>query len=136
MSISGESVLSHAQVRAMAGQLRHFTASAITVNSANTDVTTFTGLPAKYRVVKLTAYDASISLTTATISLRTAAAGGGTALVNAYALSPLTASTKFADATLAVTDTYQTAGTLYLRNVAAQGAAATCSFVLELIELP
>jgi hypothetical protein len=50
-------------------------------------------------------------------------------------LSALTAATAFSDVTLAVTAVYQTATTLTLRNVTAQGAAATASFLLELIDL-
>lgn len=123
-------------VQSKQNQLRQFIATAVNVNSAATDVATFTGLPGKYRVLKLTGYGASISLTTATLSLHTAAAAGGTALVSAQALSPLTATTKIADLTLAVTTDYQTAATLYVRNVTAQGAAATCNFVLEIVELP
>ncbi len=135
--ISPVSQLSGDQVKTMAGsKLRHSSQTAITVNSANTDITTFANLPSKYRVLRLICYGASISLTTATVSLFTDAAAGGTAIVSGFALSPLTATTKFADATLAVTADYQTAATLYVRNVAAQGAAATCSFLLEYVELP
>jgi hypothetical protein len=109
----------------------------INLNSALTDVGTFT-IPAattKYRVVRLMGYDASVSLTLATVDLRTATGGGGTAIVNAGVLSALTAATAFSDVTLAVTAVYQTAATLTLRNVTAQGAAATASFLLELIDL-
>jgi hypothetical protein len=116
-------------------QVRQFFATGKNVNNANTDINTFSGLPSKYRVVKLTAYDASIDLTTATVSLRTASGGGGTAIVNAQALSGCSATTKFADLTLAVTADYQTSSSLTLRNDTAQGAAATCSFCLEIVEL-
>lgn len=113
---------------------REFIITGINVNSAATDVGTFSGLPAKYRVLRLTPFDASISLTTATVDLRTATGGGGTAIVAAQALSPCTAATKFADLTLAVTADYQTVGSLTVRNVTAQGAAATVSFILQIMD--
>lgn len=115
---------------------RFYTATAVNVNSAAADVASFTGLPAKYRVVRLMGYNASIDLTTATIDLRTAAAGAGTAIISAAALSALTTSSKFVDVALTVTDATQTASTLTLRNVTAQGSTATASFVLELLEVP
>ncbi len=118
-----------------AGSLRRYKVTAINLNSALTDVGSFTGLPAKYRVMRLMGYDASTSLTLATLDLRTATGGAGTAVVSAYALSGLTAGTKFADATLAVTADYQTVSTLTLRNVTAQGGAATASFLLEIMDL-
>jgi hypothetical protein len=109
----------------------------INVNSAATDVGTFSNLPAKYRVIRLEAFDASVSLTTATADLRTAAGGGGTALVAAAGMAACTAAAKFSDLTLAAiaTTDYQTAATLTVRNVTAQGAPATVSFLLEVIDL-
>lgn len=118
-----------------AGSLRRYFVTGVNLNSALTDVASFTGLPAKYRVMRLTGYDASISLTLATVDLRTAAAGGGTAIVSAAVVSALTAATKFVDVVLTVTADYQTASTLTLRNVTAQGGAATASFLLEIMEL-
>lgn len=115
----------------------HYKLAAVNLNSAATDVGTFTGLPSKYRILRLTVYDASTSLTTATFDLRTASAGGGTALVSAFAPTACTAAAKYVDATLAavVGTDYQTAGTLYVRNVTAQGGAATASFLLEIQDL-
>ena len=118
-----------------AGSLRRFFLTGVNLNSAVTDVGSFTGLPAKYRVMRLTGYDASTSLTLATVDLRTATAGGGTAVVSAGVLSALTGATKLVDAVLAVTTDYQTVATLTLRNVTAQGAAATASFCIEIMEL-
>ena len=119
----------------MASSLRRYKLTGVTLNSALTDVGTFSGLPAKYRVMRLTAYDTSTSLTLATIDLRTAASGGGTAIVSAGVLSALTTATKFVDLALAVTSDYQTASSLILRNVTAQGGAATASFQLEIWDL-
>lgn len=116
-------------------RIRHRLLTAVNVNSANTDVGTFTGLPSKYLVLSLRGFDASVSLTTATLDLRTASGGGGTAIVSAQALSALTAAAKVAALTLAVTADYQTAATLYARNVTAQGAAATLSLLLEFLDL-
>lgn len=109
--------------------------TAVSVNAAATDVASFTGLPAKYRVIRLMAYDASVSLTLATVDLRTATGGAGTAIVAAGVLSTLTAATKFVDLTLAVAADYQTVSTLTVRNVTAQGSAATVSFLLQYIDL-
>lgn len=114
---------------------RQFILTAVNVNSALTDVGTFTGLPSKYRVDELVCFDASTSLTLATVDLRTAAAGAGTAIVSAAALAAATAATKLAPCTLAVTSDYQTASSLVLRNVTAQGAAATASFLLRITVL-
>ncbi len=118
-----------------AGSLRRYKVTGVTLNSVTTDIATFTGLPAKYRVTRLMGYDASTSLTLATVDLRTAAAGAGTAIVSAGVLSALTGSSKFVDVTLAVTADYQTSATLTLRNVTPQGGAATASFIVEIMDL-
>ena len=109
----------------------------LNVNAAATDIGTFTGLPTKYRVIRCALFDASASLTLATVDLRTAAGGAGTALVAAFAAIALTASTKFVDATLAAiaTTDYQNNSSLVLRCVTAQGAAATISAMLEIEDL-
>lgn len=111
-------------------------ATGVNLNSANTDVATLT-LPAKYVIVGFRLYDASISLTTATLDLRTAALGAGTALASAASLAAATAAAKVISPTLqaiATTD-YRTETSLYVRNVAAQGAAATATIELEIIDL-
>lgn len=118
-----------------AGIRKDYKLTAITLNSALTDVGSFTGLPSKYRVISLTGYDASASLTLATVDLRTATGGAGTAIISAGVLSGMTTATKFVDITLAVTADYQTVSTLTLRNVTAQGSAATASFMLSILDL-
>lgn len=118
-----------------AGSLRRYKLTGMNLNAALTDIGSFTGLPTKYRVMRLFGYDASTSLTLATVDLRTAAAGAGTAIVSAGVLSALTGATKFVDITLSVTGDYQTVATLTLRNVTAQGGAATASFQLEIMDL-
>lgn len=110
--------------------------SGVSLNSAATDVGTFTGLPAKYIVRRLTVTNASTSLTLATVSLHTTTGGGGTAIVSIQALSGLTGSGKFVDLTLAVTTDTQTASSLVLRNITAQGSAATADAYLEILPLP
>lgn len=112
-----------------------FILTGLNLNLALTDIGTFAGLPTKYRVDRLTVYDASTNLTLATLDLRTAAAGAGSAVVAAYALAGLTAPTKMADATLAIASDYQTVTSLILRNVTAQGAPATVSALLGLYDL-
>lgn len=106
----------------------------VDVNSAGADVGTFTGLPAKYIIRKLTAFDASTGLTLAAIDLRTASGGGGTTLVNGFVLSALTGATSYVDCTLATAaaTTYQTGTSLFVRNTIAQGGAATISLCLEI----
>lgn len=108
----------------------------VNLNSAATDVATLT-LPASYVIIALRLYAASTSLTTATLDLRTAAGGAGTALASAASLSAATAATKVISVTLqavATTDSLTTT-TLYLRNVTAQGSAATATIEVEVLDL-
>lgn len=126
---------SNGTVGGLGSRTRQLIITGINLNSALTDVGTFSGLPSKYRVMRLMGFDASTNLTLATVDLRTTTGGGGTAIVAAYALSGLSAAAKFADATLAVTADYQTVASLTLRNVTAQGGAATASFLLEIMDL-
>jgi hypothetical protein len=113
-----------------------YRATAISVNSANTDVGTFTGLPSKYIVRRLTFDNASGTPTLATISLRTAASGSGSAIVSGQALAGLSSTAIFLDSTLAISTNTQTANTLYLRNVVAAGSGITCDATLEIMPLP
>lgn len=109
-----------------------YRATALNVNQANTDIGTFTGLPTLYIVRRLTFNNASATPTLATVALRTAAAGAGTAIVTAQALSTLSAASTFVDSTLAVTTATQNSATLVLRAVAAAGVAATVDATLEI----
>lgn len=95
-------------------------------NSAATD-TAISMASSRYRIDKVVADNASISLTTATGGCFTAAGGAGTTIAADQALSALTAATKFDDLTLqAITGTdVFTSATLYFRIGTAQGAAAT-----------
>ena len=108
----------------------------INANSASTDtaVSLFLMPGTNFTVTKLQVNNASTSLTTATMSLYTAAAAGGSALAADQALSALTvATTGNANLTLAAAAsntvlnaaTLTTANTLYLRIGTAQGTAAT-----------
>lgn len=110
----------------------------VSLNSANTDVATITGLPSKYIVRRFTVDNASTSLaiSAATVDLRTAASGAGTAIVSGQLVTALTGATKFADMTLAVTADTQTAATLYIRCVLAHGGAATVDMTIEVTPLP
>jgi hypothetical protein len=100
--------------------------SAADLNAAASD-NAITMLSARYRIDKIMVDNASVSLTTATVGVFTAAGGGGTTVVADQAVAALTASTKFLDLTLAggVTADVVTAATLYFRVGTAQGAAAT-----------
>lgn len=102
--------------------------TAVDLNVATSD-NALTVESTRYRIDKLVVDNGSISLTTATAGLFTAAGGGGTTLAADQALSALTASAKFDDLTLeAVCGTdVQTAATLYFRVGTPQGAAATCN---------
>lgn len=108
----------------------------INVNSANTDVGTLVGLPAKYRILRVFCYDATTSITTATIAIYTAAGAGGTALCSPQAISGLVDATTFVSLTLATGASTQirTEATLYFRNVVAQGGAATISVEFQYID--
>ena len=80
----------------------------------------------KYIVRGVTVTNASINLTTAAGGVYNAASKGGDAIVaNSQVYTALTAATKFVDLTLAITDTVQTASTLYLNLTTKQGSAAT-----------
>lgn len=113
---------------------RSIVVTGININSAGTDTSLVFPLPiGKYRPTKLTIFDASTSLAAslATLGLFTAASGGGSTLVTAATLTSLTGATACVDMTLLLTTTYQTSGTLFLRNVVAHGSAATVSACLS-----
>lgn len=103
-------------------------AGSVDHNVATTD-NAITMEATRYRIDKVIVENASISLTTATAGVFTAAGGGGTTIAADQALSALTASTKYDDLTLqAVTGTdVFTSGTLYYRIGTPQGAAATAN---------
>lgn len=91
-----------------------------------------------YVVRRLTLYGASANFaaSTATVDLRTAGGGGGSAIVSAAPITGLIAAGIVVDPSLALT-TAQSAGTLYLRVV--QGAvpvSGTLKAVLEIQPLP
>lgn len=121
---------------ALANRVRPLSAILLDCNSAGTEQT-WTGLPAKYRIVSLYGYDASATPALATVGLFTATGGGGTTVCAATLMTTLTAATKLLNASLAgVTGTdYFTAGTLFLRNVVAQGTALTVRFTLTIQEM-
>ena len=110
---------------------------ALNINQTATDIGTFTGLPAKYRITKLMAYDASINMAAnlATTGLFTAPSGGGSALVALALMQTLITPSNFTDMTLAIAGNYRTESTLYIRSGVAAGVAATTSFLLEYVDL-
>jgi hypothetical protein len=96
------------------------------VGPADTSITTGS---TRYRIDKVVIFSASISLTTATCGLFTAAGGAGTTIAADQAMSALTSSSKYDDLSLEAvvgTDAF-TSGTIYFRIGTPQGAAATCS---------
>ena len=98
------------------------------------DMGTFT-MPAKYRIDKITVFDASATPVLGTIGVFTAATGGGTAIVTAVAPVSLTSAPKVLDLTLVDATTYKTATTLYLYNSVAQGSALTATILIEYLDL-
>ena len=108
----------------------------VNVNQTNTDIAIplilLPGANFVLRGVQLN--DASISLTTATAGVFTAAGGTGTTLVTTAALSSLTSTTANLDMTLAtqaiVLNQTTQANVLYFRIGTAQGAAATVDIYL------
>ncbi len=102
-------------------------ASNVDMNAAaDTNLTLKAG---RYIIDRIVLENASLSLTTATAGLFTAAGGGGTTLAADQALAALTASTKFLELTkeaILGTD-IRTETTLYLRVGTPQGAAATAN---------
>ncbi len=116
-------------VLARQGCLGILTAADLNVSNNDNAITIESG---RYIIEKLVVENASVSLTTATAGLFTAAGGGGTTIAADQALSALTASTKFKDLTLqavAGTDVFA-GGTLYFRTGTAQGAPATANIFL------
>lgn len=107
-------------------------ATGLDMNVANND-NAITISATKYIIRRITLYDASISLTTVTVGVFTAAGGGGTTLVTNAGVAALTAAAKFLELTLTgvVGTDYRTEGTLYIRTGAAQGAPATVSAIIE-----
>lgn len=123
-----------ALVAAVTSRRRQYLAQSVALGVANTDAATFPGLPGKYAVVNLWAFDASGAISIATAGLNTAAAGGGTAVVVAATLT-LPTSTTILPMTVATPVTVLTAGTLYFRVGTAHLAAASVSVLLEIIDL-
>lgn len=126
------------------GSIGYFV-SGVNVNSANTDYPIAIALPVgytKYRVVRVLAYNPSISLTTATAGVFTAAAAGGTTIVTNVALSALTTNTAgtsgclLAFTVINTNTTYFTDAILYFRVGTAQGSAATCDVYIEVNPIP
>lgn len=116
------------------GKILSFVRDGIKINSANTDIATFAELPAKWRLRKLTPFNATGTPVLGTLALYTAAAAGGSALVAAGVLTALTDSSKALDMTVAVPDV-QTSASVYLRNVAANVADLTVSVRLEVEDM-
>ena len=116
------------------GKIVQILVTGVNVNNANTDASTFTGLPSRYRVVSFRVGDPSTSLSTtsATVGLKTAASGGGDFVVNESGLTALGAATDTGALTVNTGDVLRTASTLYLRNYVAHGSAATISALLTI----
>lgn len=96
-----------------------------------------TGLPAKWRITKLTVTDVSTSLAAmlTVAGLFTAATGGGSNLISALVFTGLTGATKVSDATLVAQTDYRTETTIYFRPTTASGSAVTARIILEFEDL-
>ncbi len=120
------------------GKIVRYSATGVSINAV-ADAMTFTGLPAKWRLRKLTVYDTSTTLATsiATLGAYTGAGATGSALAALGLITGLTAAAKTADLTLAAiasTD-YQTGSSVYVRCGVAHGSAATVSVAIEIEDL-
>lgn len=106
---------------------------------ADTTITVPNGYT-KYKVRYFTTTGATTSLSgsSATLGLYTAAAAGGTAIVTAAtaSLTPLTTSAKAVDCTIASANDTFTASTLYIRVGVAHGSAAYVDVYLAVQFLP
>ncbi len=111
-------------------------ASAVNINQYQGDVARFTSLPAKWRLRRVSAFDASVTLagSPASIGLYTASFQAGTNLVAVTTLTSLTAAAKMADLTLAAINNtdYQTASEIFVWNHVRHGSAATITLEIEL----
>lgn len=128
-----------------AGGALTFSVTGVNFNSANTDNSIAITLPTgktRYQVSECIISNASHTLVTATAGLFTAASGGGVAIVTAASTITVSATT---DATLnnsqsmtinnSGTESY-TAGTLFFRVAAAEGATATGDVTVRIRPLP
>lgn len=108
----------------------------VNLNSAATDVETISGFPSKYWITGFRVFDTSTSLaaSAATLGVFTSSGGGGTTIVTPATLTALTTAANVTQMTIA-TSNYQTAQTLYIRNGAAHGSAATVTVQIEIIDL-
>ncbi len=79
----------------------------------------------------------TLAASSATIGAYTAAAAGGSAIVTPATgnLTPLTAASKFKDATIALSADSISVDTIYIRVGVAHGSAATCDVYVELQSL-
>lgn len=106
-------------------------ATGVNINAAGTDVSL--AVRASLYIVRrvvITNPSTSLGISLATLGVFTAASGGGTVVVTPALLTGLTAASKFADMSLALTANTLTASTLFLRNVIAHGSAATVDVYL------
>lgn len=109
-----------------------YTITGVNFNSATTDNPIVLSLPpgtSTYKVQSVSVWGASHTLTTATMSLWTAAGGTGVAICADQALTNTSGTANTAlneqDLTLASATTAFTSGTVYARVGTAEGAAAT-----------
>lgn len=114
-------------------------AKAVNFNSATTDTSMAFTLPTgttTYKVEKVTVWGASHTLTTATASLYTAAAAGGTNVCADQALTPTSGTADTAldmqDLTIASATTAFTDTPLFFRIGTPEGAASTANVTLLL----
>lgn len=121
----------------IAGQtpLQSFVLTGVNLNAVADNA--IAGLPAKWRLAKVTVTDASVSLALlATVaSLYTAAAAGGTNMLSALVFTGLTGATKLIDGVPIAQTDYQTATTIYFRSTVAAGSPATARVIVQIEDL-
>jgi hypothetical protein len=122
-----------------ANKILRYTKTGLSLASSNTDVALFSGLPAKWRLRKLTIYDASTNLaaSAALIGLFTGAGGTATTLVAPAVVTQLVQNTRTVDMALAgaAAADYQTVPIVYGRVTIANAGAATLTMAIEIEDL-
>jgi hypothetical protein len=134
-TVGGVAVVTTTDARLVTNKIRTYIATGVNGNVAGSDIATFTGLPAKYLVLRLSVFEASTTPGGAALmQLRDTAAGAGTTINQVTPPASMTTPSKvYSDSFVSIT--YQTTGTLYLYGFSANGAAITFSALVQILDL-
>lgn len=114
-------------------------AKSVNLNAVGDTAVTIPNGDKRYIVRRMIAHNASVDMTgsSCTLGAYTAASAGGTAIVTPATgnVTPLSATSKYKDATIAASADSLSASTVYIRVGVVHGAAATCDvyFVGEIL---